>query len=84
MSKSRDTLRTVPGQRRIDSFHVILGLMLLTYGFTYVLAAQQPTPSQPDAVAQAQQTAPAAGSRPEQVKSAHDRSDVFDPPQARP
>src|SRR5215203_1390470 len=60
-----------------------VGLLVLTSTFAFV-RAQQPAPVPTDAVAQAQQRTPAAGARPEQVKTEHDRSNVFDPPQAQP
>src|SRR4051812_19233623 len=43
-----------------------------------------PQPAPRDAVVDAQQPSPAAVERPEQQKNEHDRSDVFDPPNARP
>jgi len=64
-------------------FHGALGLMLMGYAVTYVWA-QQPAVPPRDAVAEGQRTTPTPASRPEQTKNEHDRSGVFDPPQAQP
>jgi cytochrome c peroxidase len=50
-----------------------------------VLVAQQPAPAPPpDAVEQAQKPAPVKATRPEQQKTPHDQSNIFDAPQAEP
>jgi cytochrome c peroxidase len=43
-----------------------------------------PQPAPRDAVVEAQQPSPVAVERPEQQKTDHDRSDLFEPPNARP
>jgi cytochrome c peroxidase len=58
-------------------------LVLIVFLGLAVVGAQQP-PSPRDAVAEAQQPSPVTSSRPEQRKNEHDRSNVFDPPQAQP
>jgi cytochrome c peroxidase len=63
---------------------LFIGLLTITYAVAFV-RAQQPPPAAPrDAVAQAQQSTSPPATRPEQVKSDHDRSNIFEPPQAQP
>jgi hypothetical protein len=63
----------------------MVALLLAAYGAAYVGAQQQPpAPAAKDAVAEAQRPAPVKATRPEQVKTDHDRSAIFDPPQAQP
>jgi cytochrome c peroxidase len=59
------------------------GLVLTLYAAAFV-RAQQPAPTPRDAVVEGQQQKPAPATRPEQNKNEHDRSNVFDPPQAQP
>jgi hypothetical protein len=47
-------------------------------------AQQNPASPPPDAIAQAQETTPATVTRPEQNKTAHDRSDIFNATSAPP
>jgi hypothetical protein len=63
---------------------------LVTAGLIFCLVAastaqQSPAPAAPpDAVAQAQQPTQVQGTRPEQNKTDHDRSTIFNPPEAKP
>jgi cytochrome c peroxidase len=54
------------------------------YAAAYLWAQQPATPPPRDAVREAQQPSPTQSKRPEQVKTEHDRSSVFDSPEADP
>jgi cytochrome c peroxidase len=70
---------------RSRGFQVGLSLLIPLASAAYVWAQQPPRTAPPrDAVAEAQQAAPAPAARPEQTKNEHDRSGTFDPPQAEP
>jgi cytochrome c peroxidase len=62
---------------------VVVGL-LSGYAMTLAFAQQSTAPSPQDAIANAQRPSPAETTRPEQRKSDHDRSGIFDPQQAEP
>ena len=64
-------------------FQLLFAFLLVAHAMVFVLAQQPPSPPR-DAVATAQQASPADGSRAEQQKTDHDRSDVFDSTQAQP
>jgi cytochrome c peroxidase len=66
-----------------SAFNLGAAALVALYGAAGVWA-QQPASKPPDAVEAAQQPAPATGKRPEQVKTEHDRSNVFDATQAPP
>jgi cytochrome c peroxidase len=68
---------------RIACFYVALGVLVSVYAAAYVWA-QQPTPPPRDAVMEAQQPSPPRSKRPEQTKTEHDRSTIFDAPAAEP
>lgn len=70
---------------RLSPLHsAAAGVALFIVMAASLLVAQQParTTAPPDAIAQAQQPAPAAGQRPEQVKTPHDLSPIFSADQA--
>jgi len=81
--------RSLPSARsRLQGFSGFrMALVLLVSGYAMTLTfAQQPAvpPPAPDAVTNAQLPSPAEEVRPEQRKSDHDRSTVFNPQQADP
>jgi cytochrome c peroxidase len=72
-------------RQRSSQFRALVVVLLSAYAMTLTFAQQPPaSPPSQDAVASAQRPTPAEAVRPEQRKSDHDRSGVFDAPQAEP
>jgi hypothetical protein len=65
-------------------FGATVAALVCVYAMTLVLAQQPPPPLPQDAVANAQRPSPSEEARPEQRKSDHDQSGVFDPQRAVP
>jgi cytochrome c peroxidase len=70
--------------QRSSWFHMVFVVLLSGYAMTLALAQQAGAPPSQDAVANAQRPSPTETERPEQRKSDHDRSEVFNPQQAEP
>jgi cytochrome c peroxidase len=65
-------------------FSAAIAALVCVYAVTFVVAQQPASPPPQDAVANAQRPAPSEETRPEQRKSEHDQSGVFDPQRAEP
>jgi cytochrome c peroxidase len=71
-------------QLRVPIAHGVAIVLVIGYTAAFLWAQQAPASPPRDAVGEAQQPAPVAQSRPEQVKTEHDRSNAFEAAQARP